>query len=252
MLNQFKLLIDKKIDLPNRSGQLPELINVFLLMRFIGVTALLLPIIVHGWYFIKTGQFAILGSVSEYYHSCSRDIFVGLLCAIGVCMVVYKGFARFDNRVSTIGGIAAIAVAFFPTGCEKLYDYCKPLCGAEWCDKETIIHYGSAAVLFVMLAIFCFRIFTANDDNERRSDGYNLTYRRSGWVILSCMAIMFIYSQFIGDETKKALVFFRPIFCLETLALATFGISWLTKAYWLKNKHIPSVEAKRAEASKKS
>ncbi len=243
-IENIRAYINSKLKLTAKTGELPELINVFMLMRFIGITAILLPIIVHGWYFVTTGQMTPLGSVSEYYHTSGRDIFVGLLCAIGVFMIVYKGFANLDNIVSTIGGISAIGIAFCPTGCEGLYSYCKELCGANWCDKQTVLHFVFAAILFTMLAVFCFYLFTNRTDKTDRSYDYNPLYRRSGWIIIACMILIFVYSKLLGSDTKEGLAFFRPIFWLEAIGLMTFGFSWLTKAHWLKNVQMPIVRAK--------
>ena len=56
------------------------------------------------------------GSLSAYYYSGVRELFVGGLCAIGVFLVIYKlpDFTR-ESFSSCFAGLAAVVVAVFPT-----------------------------------------------------------------------------------------------------------------------------------------
>ena len=40
----------------------------------------------------------MLESISSYYHSVMRDIFVGSLCAVGTFLISYRGYDKRDNR----------------------------------------------------------------------------------------------------------------------------------------------------------
>ena len=63
----------------------------------------------------KTGMQA---SLSDYYYTGMRDVFVGTLCAIGVFLFSYEGYTGKDdndNLVGNFAGVFAIGVALFPT-----------------------------------------------------------------------------------------------------------------------------------------
>src|SRR5688572_21522068 len=54
-------------------------------------------------------------SMSGYYHTPMRDVFVGVLVAIGFLLYVYKGFSDRENWVLNAAGFLAAGVAMFPT-----------------------------------------------------------------------------------------------------------------------------------------
>lgn len=54
-------------------------------------------------------------SMSAYYHSVMRDVFVGCLFGIAFCLFLYKGFSRSEDLALNAAGIMAIGVALFPT-----------------------------------------------------------------------------------------------------------------------------------------
>ena len=60
-------------------------------------------------------------SWSAYYHHSpvTRDVFVGVLWAIGIFFILYKGYSRQENIGLYIAGFFAICVAMFPM---NLYD----------------------------------------------------------------------------------------------------------------------------------
>lgn len=56
----------------------------------------------------------IQGSMSAYYHTEMRDAFVGILCAIGAFLFLYKGFTKLEDWLLNAAGLLAVLVAFFP------------------------------------------------------------------------------------------------------------------------------------------
>ena len=67
------------------------LISHKLLRRFIGYFGFSLPILMLlvG---NSDGFFNALPSISDYYYTNARDFFVGLLWAIGIFLITYKGY----------------------------------------------------------------------------------------------------------------------------------------------------------------
>jgi hypothetical protein len=56
-----------------------------------------------------------LGSISAYYYTAVRPVFVASLCAMGACMVIYHGNTAREDAVLNVSGTLAFVVAFVPT-----------------------------------------------------------------------------------------------------------------------------------------
>ena len=54
-------------------------------------------------------------SMSGYYYTDMRNIFVGALCALGVFLAAYDGYDDVDRWITNIAGLCAVGVAFCPT-----------------------------------------------------------------------------------------------------------------------------------------
>src|SRR5690348_5222912 len=52
-------------------------------------------------------------SISGYYYTSSQAMFVGMLCAIGACLIIYQG-TDVENAVLDFSGFMAFIVAFVP------------------------------------------------------------------------------------------------------------------------------------------
>jgi hypothetical protein len=56
-----------------------------------------------------------LGSISAYYYTSARAVFVACLCAIGACLVIYHGNTAREDFTLNVSGFLAFVVAFVPT-----------------------------------------------------------------------------------------------------------------------------------------
>jgi hypothetical protein len=54
-------------------------------------------------------------SVSAYYYTPARAVFVGSLIAVGVCLIVYRGNTDAEDVALNVSGFLAIVVALVPT-----------------------------------------------------------------------------------------------------------------------------------------
>ena len=100
-------------------------------------------------------------SASYYEDGWSGDIFVGFLFAIAAFLLAYNGKSTYEMLLSKMAAVAAMGVAMFP---------CK--CGTHT-EIIRYVHGTSAAVMFVILAIFCYIFF-------RRAYGSALSSGRPG------------------------------------------------------------------------
>jgi hypothetical protein len=119
------------------------------LRRAMGLIGILLPFALVIGVYVNTGQ--ILSSISGYYYSDMRDVYVGPMCAVGVFLIFYHGTDRTDDLFSCLAGAAAIGVALFPT---------RP--AGNPTDADIVVgyvHIACAGVFFLTLAWFCLRLF---------------------------------------------------------------------------------------------
>lgn len=57
----------------------------------------------------------LLGSVSSYYYTPVRTVFVGALFAFGAALIAYKGHSDEEDDVLNVSGVMAFVVAIVPT-----------------------------------------------------------------------------------------------------------------------------------------
>jgi hypothetical protein len=102
-----------------------ELVISYLTLRtMVGLLALGFPfaVVCGNWLFFGHHVAACLwpsnalpGSLSGYYYTHMRNVFVGVLWAVGLFLLAYRGRNKLDNRVTNIAGLAAICISCFPT-----------------------------------------------------------------------------------------------------------------------------------------
>lgn len=56
-----------------------------------------------------------LGSISAYYYTAVRAVFVASLCAIGACLIINRGNTDREDIALNLAGFLAFFVAFIPT-----------------------------------------------------------------------------------------------------------------------------------------
>jgi hypothetical protein len=189
----------------------------------VGIVALLLPIVLPA----GEGHFSfseILSSISAYYHSGMRNVFVGSLCAIATFFFAYKGKAPREAHASRFACLFALGVAFFPTPLDP-----KP--SGSSVDVAGLIHGISAGGLFLVLALFCFVFFQARfkgRDLTAKEKRRRTIYRACGGVIVACIVLIGA-AYFVPEEWRQQA---KPVFFLEQIALVAFAISWFTAGKW--------------------
>ncbi|MFG1911228.1 hypothetical protein [Kribbella sp. NPDC048928] len=85
----------------------------YLRMAMVAMIVLLGVAVLIEW--AKTDPRCLQTSISAYYYTPVRAIFVGALITIGVCMVVLKGNTETEDILLNVAGILAPAVALVPT-----------------------------------------------------------------------------------------------------------------------------------------
>lgn len=232
------------------------IISYMYLRKAVGWIGTLLPVVLIAGNVIFFTT-SLPGSMSGYYYTHMRNVFVGALCALGVFLVAYAGYDDVDRWTTNIAGLCAIGVAFFPT---------KPaVCAADarTCVAPAVrhlsagqqavgdIHLFFAAVTFIALGLMALR-FTksaatpggqapmariqlelgwAGSGTDRRSPKKqrNIIYRACGVTILSCVALA-AASNLLPASVKAH---WPWLFLFEALAVFAFGVSWFVKGQTL-------------------
>lgn len=186
------------------------------LRNAVGWIGVSLPFVLMLGVFLIFGGNVIEESISSYYYTGMRDVFVGALCGIALFMFYYYGYSELDNWTGNFAGFFALGVAWFPT--------------TETGPADLIgkIHFAFAALLFLTLVFFSIFLFTKSKKGVPPTPEKlkrNKIYIICGIIILICIISIPIYKYLIEPNTPISAF----VFWAETIALIAFGVSWLTK-----------------------
>lgn len=202
----------------------PQIISFQTLRKAVGWLGVSLPpAMVTGNYLFRNCT-RIQDSVSHYYYTVTGDLFVGVLCAVALFLFAYKGYDARDRIATFAAGFFALCIALFPTN-NNSSDSCAVIHLPDH-DIRRLIHYTSAALFFVVLAGISLFLFTRSKGTKTREKKIrNRVYRACGLVILLCIVAIAVYGLSQNDGWGP----YKPVFWLEWIALAAFGVSWLVK-----------------------
>lgn len=218
----------------------PPLDNEFVisylkLRKSIGWLGLLMPIIVR-WGAKLFENIPSHDSISAYYYTSMRDVFVGILAATGVFLFCYRGPDRQDNILTNIAGLCAVGIALLPTApiyherISERYDTTSLECYSNHGPLGFHIYVVAAFFLIISyLTIFRFR---------KLSRSFMTTQKlKRNKIYVACGIVMVL--MLVAIVVIKALNQGWPIFLPETVAIVAFGIAWLVKGQAiLKDKDI--------------
>src|SRR5712671_5197551 len=89
-------------------------ISYLALRKAVGIIGIALPFVLAFGKILLDGP-GIQSSVSAYYYTGMRDVFVGSLCAIAVFLMSYRGYERKDDIAGDLACVFALGVALLPT-----------------------------------------------------------------------------------------------------------------------------------------
>ena len=210
---------------------LSRYIRSYLILRvLVGSLGIALPfLVVYGdlWLF---GGDAWRSSLSSYYYSGARDVFVGALSATGVFLLTYKVAERnLDNAFSLLAGVAVLVVAQCPTGLPEDVDP-TPLQARFTEAAIEKIHYGGAIAFIVSLGVISF-LFGLREGDPNRPDREQMSrsprfWRTFHWTcagVIGAALIFMLVCEVAGGGPARALLYG------EWVSVCAFGVSWLWK-----------------------
>lgn len=215
---------------------------------FVGWTAIVFPpVLWFGYLFFERTVHP--GSISAYYYSSMQNAFVGFLVVLGASLIYYQ-YRTIDNWVSTIAGLSAIGVAFFPMAPT---DHTP----TDWQQRVGYAHFAFAATSLIALAVMALFLFTRPAralDQTRVNVSYlvhqvpwfrnlpqtraqlpqNLTkqkhwrnqvYEICGVIIVLCVVLLALTNFNVLRIPSQV----HPVYWLESVAVWAFGVAWIVK-----------------------
>lgn len=204
----------------NASSSRSFVISYLGLRRAIGIIGLLLPFVLSVGRLFTDGM-GIESSISSYYYSGMRDVFVGAMCAIGIFLFSYCGYDDKDAQAGNLAALFAIGLALVPTAPDFTALQSERIIGA--------IHLAFASGFFLTLTYFCLFLFTKTHPTlppTAQKLQRNIVYKTCGSLIAISLLAIVLVKQFPMDG---ALMPLHPVFWLEAIAVVAFGVSWLVK-----------------------
>jgi hypothetical protein len=190
----------------------------------------------------NSGCGLVPGSLSGYYYSPVRNIFVGAQCAIGLFLIAYVGYDLGDRLVTDAAGVFAVGVGLFPTkptvasppsiACQTV---------AQLSTREQIvgdIHVVFAGLTFVFMAWMAIRFTNTDKPPSPQKLLRNRIYRICAIVIAACV-VAIVITTFLPASVKGG---FPWILLWESVGIFAFGVSWFVKGQTL----IPAIKDQTA------
>jgi hypothetical protein len=204
-----------------------NIISYLTLRQAIGWLGLLMP------FMVRFGAGFLDGihtndSISAYYYTCMRDVFVATLVLIGALMACYRSQDWYDNLITIIAGLSAIGMGLFPMppdfSDQLLRDYPSLAANTKCCLNTCQFDYHSIFSVIFFAAIFYQVSFQFSDPKlvnpGPQKQSRNQVYKVCGFLMfIAFLAIGLIKLQNNGGS----------IFWPETLAVVAFGVAWLVK-----------------------
>lgn len=202
------------MDTNDRNQQ--QIISYFTLRKLIGVLGIILPLLMVIFKYISEKSTVVEFSISDYYDNGSAGyVLVGVLFVLGFFLLSYKGYEKIDDRASDVGCIAALGIALFPT--------------TSSIKAVHIMHFVFAFLLFSTFIFFCLYLFRKTSGAKtvtKKKVLRNRVYVTCGVIMIACIIGIALASfNILGTAAEN----YHLVFWFETIALFSFGFSWIVK-----------------------
>jgi hypothetical protein len=209
------------------NGPDKELVVSYLTLRkMIGWLGLALPTAVRVLGYV-TEHIHSTGSISAYYYTGMRDLFVSTLVLVGMLLTVYRTPDKLDNVIAVAAGIAAIGIGLFPMdptiAPEILHKYPGALDPKCYIMKGALGFHMLFTVAFFALAFVMvfFRFEKVFPGQKIHNKGKRIVvYKICGGVMFAAFAVIGV--MHLLQEAPR-------IFVPESVAVMAFAVAWLVK-----------------------
>jgi len=211
------------------------LLSYYRIRQLIGILGILLPVLVVNFYG------GLLSSISHYYYTKSAVFFIIILSAFSLLLISYKGYPRdrkteflSDNLLTHIAGISALMVVLIPTDCSGTVNY--EIC--EVCHYQLYGHnsslLGNIHLIFAGIFLLVMGYMSIFRFSKGKHKLNNIIYIVCGilvWASIITIGLEILLKKIFAIEYFSAYM----VIMMETVAVWSFGISWLVKGRALKD-----------------
>lgn len=247
MMANFSGKINSFLGLKYDESVLIWLSNGIYLRRLIGILGMALPILLPLVLYFLKGRTAPLPSISHYYYTSAGNFFVITLSVMAIFLIIYQGRSLSDFYISTLAGLFALCVVFFPTNNmvgADLQGYCiVEMKDADW---RSHFHLASAGIFLLCLAAMSIFLFPRPDQQAyrrpERKQLRNRIYIGCGVVMIAALATALLGFVLQFSTEANCITYW-----METIAVEAFGISWLVKGNTLfgePHEEVAAVQSK--------
>lgn len=186
------------------------------LRHLMEIVAISLPIIF--WVSSFWDDVGMQGSISAFYHTPMRNVFVGAIFAMGMGLYAYKGYNYLENACLTAAGLFLFGVALAPTDA--------PLGIDNW--ELPVVHKVCSFAFFALIAAVCWfgrKHGLQSSGNAGNFCGLSFLSARKITAILMISVLVVAVLLFIADKVG-GIKFSSSTFLIETAALLVFALYW--------------------------
>jgi len=180
----------------------------------------------------------VLPQLSAYYFTPLGDLFVGMLCAIGIGLIAYKGFTDAEDIALNIGGVLICLVALFHMQPElALNCFAKAdnppsgyLLRSLQFHVPSWLHFACAVLFYAVLGyvmIFCSHASLVLQSSANAVRCYRRLYTSLGAGFVVSVVLSFVIHKLMPDEGCGNLW----ILVAEVLGLLCFAAFWIVKTH---------------------
>jgi hypothetical protein len=195
----------------------------------------------------------ILDSISSYYYSSMKNVFVGGLCVLATLLMCYR-YQPKDHVVSFVAGACAILLAIFPTT-DPHNNH-----PTQQQINIGIAHWVFSIGFLLAIVVIVLYLFTLSDQNPKlkqliqpgdnwfqtivytvrrpfmRSDQKtplgrklwrNRVYLVCGSIMIVSLVLCLIDQTFFSTNSRLESI--SPVFCCEASTLFFFFVAWVVK-----------------------
>lgn len=204
------------------------MINTTRLRATIGWLGMLLPWIVLFMSGVYEYGFPDSISATYYLPTCVTPFMI-ILGSAGLLLFSYKGYDKQDDIVCTVAGAFAIGICLFSCGTKDLI--------GMWPELSQLTKVGTfqiipsvSGILHNICAIGFFGLLAYNSLFLFTKSGGNMTENKKKRNIIFRVCGIGMTISFLAIIPISIFKWWGGVWIVETIALAFFAISWLTKA----------------------
>jgi hypothetical protein len=168
-------------------------------------------------------------SLSAYYYSGMREVFVATLAATGIFLITYRvAESNLNNIFTSLAGGCAVLISLFPTSPPSANT---PLTALQDFFSEkavTRVHFISSGFFIGLLGVMSlfFGIQEGNDRKGRAGASFLRWYHWICTLAIAGVGVWIFISKFVLDKPPH-----RYLLYGEVVSAAAFGASWLMKGF---------------------